>query len=326
MTQWKRWITVTACFVCGGAVLWILLDLVPEWIGGSRLRQLDPRDQLTAVSTIRGQIGTVLSALSVAAGLYFTGRKFVLERDKQYTDRYSTAIDHLGSDNQIVRAGGVRALDRILRDSDVDRNRVLDSITDFLRQRTQNTTQASPDRPLPTDIAAAIATLRHPRKPSTRAPEIPLDLHDVHIPAANLHRIDLSHARLRGADLTNADLSHATLTATTADHATLINADLTDSDLTRATLTHARLTGANLTSTRLDDADLTAADLSGSTLTRATFTNTTLVNTNLRGTDLSGTTGLTNAQIKRAQVDNTTHLPADLEHPHDGPTSRPGTI
>jgi uncharacterized protein YjbI with pentapeptide repeats len=117
------------------------------------------------------------------AALYYTGRKFFLDRDKQFTDRFNAAVDHLGSTDRTVRAGGVRALERIPHDSPTDRNRVLATLTGFLRQRTAD---GSDD-----DVTAALGALRNRGKPPRRLADQPLDLRG---------------ARLAGADLTGADL------------------------------------------------------------------------------------------------------------------------
>jgi hypothetical protein len=63
----RTWIV--AGYVIGGvAVLWLLFGPLASWLGGSDLNQLDARDRLAAVSTIRGQIGTVLSAAFMGGG------------------------------------------------------------------------------------------------------------------------------------------------------------------------------------------------------------------------------------------------------------------
>ncbi|WP_410675455.1 hypothetical protein [Amycolatopsis sp. cmx-4-68] len=106
---WSRLLLFGVILIGALALLWVVFGPLTSWLGGPALDQLDAKDRLAAVSTIRGQVGTVLSAAFVGGGLYYTGRKFFLDRDKQFTDRFNAAIDHLGSAEETVRAGGVRA-------------------------------------------------------------------------------------------------------------------------------------------------------------------------------------------------------------------------
>jgi hypothetical protein len=290
----KRLVAVAGLVVSAVGLLWVSFGLLPSLLGGTDLNGLNSADRLAAISTIRGQIGTVLSAAFVAAGLYYTGRRFFLDRDKQFTDRFNAAVDHLGSDDHIVRAGGVRALDRILQDSPADRVRVLDTLADFIRHHSTDSL------PIPPDVSAAIAAIRNQPAAGT-----PLDLHKARLASTNL----------RGATLRRADLAEATLTS-----ANLQSADLRETNLRRAKLTKATLTAASLR-----DADLTDADLHEATLD-ADITGATLINTDLRGTDLRSTIGLTSQQIKRAKVDDLTQLPPEVDNPLHGPTvHRPAT-
>jgi hypothetical protein len=307
---WYRRFVLAAAVAGALAVLWLLFWPVANWLGGDALTKLEPKDQLAALGTIRGQLGAVLSAAFVGGGLYYTGRKFFLDRDKQFTDRFNSAIDHLGSADETVRAGGVRALDRILGDSPTDRNRVLESITGFLRHHTQAARTADRD-----DISAAIATLRNRGTAARRAPEeSPLDLRGLRAPQANLRGLRLTRADLSGqAELTGASLIDTDLSEARLPHANLINADLT----------RANLSGSYLPAARLSRADLSAADLRGADFTDTDFAGAVLLDADLRGTDLSRTRGLTGEQVAQAHTDHHTVLPPHLTDPPE--TGRRGT-
>jgi ABC-type Fe3+ transport system permease subunit len=63
---------------------------------------------------------TLLQALAggvLLLGAYFTWRQLGVTREGQITDRYTKAVDQLGSDHLDVRVGGIYALERIARDS-----------------------------------------------------------------------------------------------------------------------------------------------------------------------------------------------------------------
>ncbi|MGQ0842121.1 pentapeptide repeat-containing protein [Actinokineospora sp.] len=290
-------------------VLWALFGPLATVLAGSDLALLGPKERIDALNGIRGQITAVFAAI----GLYFAARKYFLERDKQLTDRFNAAVDHVMSAGETGRAGGIRALGRILSDSPNDRDMTLETITGFLRHHTQD---GEPDAVASRDdLSAAVAVLRKPRKTSRKIPEPPLDLRRVRLAGANLRG-----ARLTGADLTRADLNGASL----AD-ADLDDARLGEANLARATATKAKLRNACLRLAQLPGADLTAADCTGtdfteSTLTAATLTDTVLTGADLtkcdlRGTDLSRARGLSAEQLRLALIDARTRVPDGIPHP-----------
>ncbi|WP_410595524.1 pentapeptide repeat-containing protein [Amycolatopsis sp. lyj-23] len=284
-------------------ILWVLFGPVVTWLGGPDLDRLDAKDRIAAVGTIRGQVATVLSAAFVAAGLYYTGRKFVLDRDKQYTDRFTSAVDQLGSDDVTVRAGGHRALDRILHDSPRDRDRVLRTVTGYLR--------AHADDGRTDDVVAALETLRDRGTPARDRHDV-LVLRGARIPGAELSGFDLRDADLTDCDLTGANLRGAHLQGAQLDRANLRKADLTGATLRGAHAVRATVAHAVARDTDLRDSDLTDADLSETDLAGSRFDGTILTNTGVAGADLRTATGLTSAQLRRSRRDPATSLPPDL--------------
>lgn len=281
--SWIRYPIVCCAVVAGIGLLWFLLGPFATWIGGSDLARLTPHERLTALSGIRTLLGSVLSAVVVGGGLYYTGRKFFLDRDKQFTDRFNAAIEHLGSPEETVRAGGVRALDRILHDSPADRNRVLESITGFLRHRTAPGAAVNQD-----DVTAALAVLRNRGPVKKRGvADTPLDLRKLRAGEANLRGLVLSEADLSGAELAGAVLAGARLDGARLRQTTLIGTDLSNADLR----------GADLTGARLATADLTSADLRGAIMTGAHLTGAILDGADLRGADLADSRGLAEEQL-----------------------------
>jgi hypothetical protein len=279
---------MTVLWIIGaGGALWLLFFPVTDLLTAGYVGGMNPNERFAAVSTLRGQIGTALSAALVGGGLYYTARKNSQDRDKQYTDRINDAIGNLGSSTETVRAGGIRSLRRILRDSPVDRQLVLDTVTGFLRSHTTPDDENDRD-----DVNAALDLLRDRGNPARRHGPDRLDLHGAHLEKTDLRGQRWTAADLSGTSFTGADLRHAVLTRALATEATLIKADLTDADLSGADLSSARLARATLTGTRLTSANLTDADLTG--------------------TDLSQSVGLAADQISAAKVDVQTKLPAAL--------------
>ncbi|MGW4528699.1 pentapeptide repeat-containing protein [Amycolatopsis sp. NPDC004378] len=279
----KRLLAATVTFALLAGAVWLLFFPVTELLAAREVAGMTDVNRAAALSTLRGQIGTLTGAAFVGGGLYYTGRKYFLDRDKQFTDRINTAVEHLGSAAETVRAGGIRALGRILQDSPRDRELVLRTVTGFLRKQA---VRPEDDRD---DILAALAVLRHRGKPARRADRDEIDLHGVCLAGQDLRGMPLADADLTEADFTGARLGGAILDRVNAGHTTFIGADLTGSALTGADLREARLVRAVLGDARLDGADLTGANLSGA--------------------DLQSARGLTDGQLTGARTDDKTSLP-----------------
>jgi hypothetical protein len=76
---------------------------------------------------------TLGAGLFAAGALIFTARNFILSRrtfelteQGQVTDRYTKAIEQLGSNTIDVTIGGIYALERIARDSPRDHPTVME--------------------------------------------------------------------------------------------------------------------------------------------------------------------------------------------------------
>ena len=205
------------------------------------------------------------------------------------TDRYTKAIEQLGSDKLDVRIGGIYALERIARDSARDHPTVMEVLTAFIREHSHEQWPPS-DQPagrgeeLSTrpDVQAALTVVgrRDPQRDVR-----PIDLTDAVLTGAHLIGADLTDALLPGADLTGAHLAGAHLT-----RAFLIWADLTGANLAGAIFTCASLAGADLIGADLAGAVLIGADLAGADLTRAIFTRAGFTDADLTDADLTDAT------------------------------------
>ena len=131
------------------------------------------------------------------------------------TDRYTKAIEQLGSDKLDVRIGGIYALERVARDFAKDHPTVMEVLTAFIREHSREP-WPPPDsegqlgaRSTRPDVQAAITVI------GRRGSE-----HDI-------QPMDLA-----GADLAGAVLTRAYLTGAVLDRANLSGADLDDAILT----------------------------------------------------------------------------------------------
>jgi Pentapeptide repeats (8 copies) len=219
----------------------------------------------------------------------YTARNFSLSREGQVTDRYTKAIEQLGSDKLDVRIGGIFALERIARDSAKDHPTVMEVLAAFICEHSReqwplpkSDDSAVSERTTRPDVQAALTvigrrTIKHDRQS--------VDLRRACLPNADLAHADLTHVNLSRADLTRANLEYATLS-----HANLFSANLAGAYLNFANLTHpnlgsANLTGASLVSANLTDAFLRNADLTDATLSFADLAGVNLTLANLTRTD-----------------------------------------
>lgn len=245
-------------------------------------------------SVLQGLAGVV-----IVAGAIATWWQVHISREGQITDRFSKAVDQIGSPTLDVRIGGLYALERIARNSAADRNAILFLLGAFIRTRTSWPVGApgGPQHPTPVidedipwmrirlaDIQAAMGVLG--RLPPARDE-----------PAISLSRVDLRSVALRDARLSGSRFRYANMARAVLIGAWLERSDLTAADLRRADLGGAHMAGANLSKATLRWANLRQADLS---------------NANLRGTDLRETV-LDHTTLTGAQADHTTIWPAELD-------------
>jgi uncharacterized protein YjbI with pentapeptide repeats len=320
--SWPR-LLISGITLCALIVLvFSLFGPALAWLAQPTLSGLDPKDKAAALSNIRSQatvavgvLGSVLVAL-VAVPKYFT------EKDKQVTDRFSVAIDHVGSSNPTVREGGVWVLNRIMDDSPRDRigaQNVLARLVRELSPRIVSPAKAATGaQELPGDIAAAVTIASTKRKHARGIPTAPLDFRNSHLAAVDLRDAQLDHARFTGTNLTRADLARSVLSGADFTNSVLTGATLARATCREAVFTDAILQRADLTGTDLTGANLAGADLAGATLDGTILTGANLRAVHLEGADLSRCRGLTENQLNGTLVDDSTQLPLNMTHPDGG--------
>ncbi|WP_371571337.1 pentapeptide repeat-containing protein [Streptomyces canus] len=263
------------------------------------------------VTGIRTAVVAFTAALGAGVALLYTARTYRLTRRGQITDRFTKALERLGSPEIYVRIGGVLALEQIVQDTPeqaaTDAARVLGH---FVRHRapkaeTQPAAAEASSNPLPTepeaDVQAALTALTRTESRTHIDPRERLDLRGLHLAGARLHGADLTDADLMGATLTDADLSKATLTRANLHSASLTGAQLVEAQFSRAYLVGAKLTGATMFRATLTNADLTAATLTGANLFSATLTEADLTGATLTSANL-GSASLTEARLSGAKL------------------------
>ncbi len=348
--------SVVSPLAIAAAGLWCALIVwkVPQWQAAAWRgdRYVDPKEAFEVENGARGTIGQLVSGLAILAGLYFgwqqlgqTTQNLQVSEQGQITDRFSKAIEQLGSDELTVRLGGVYALERIARDSPRDYAATMEVLSAFAR-RAGAADAASPvalnapvvPRPLPQDLEAVMQVIGR-RTPAQVAQEQADGIACLRLEGVRLDGIGLAGANLTGLCLDGASLAGASLDGANLSGSNLVGVDLRGASLGGANLGSAQLTGANLTAANLSSADLHAATLVNAVLDEATLLRANLrdallvrssmqraklFDADLRGadlldtnladavitsSDLRGARHLTDAQLNAATIDRSNQLP-----------------
>ncbi len=243
-----------------------------------------PAGRLSAENDVRTTGVQLLAGFVLVVGSYFTARSLRINREGQMTERFTAAIEHLGSGELAVRLGGIYALERLGKNSPDDYPAVIEVLTAFVREHSPRPPVAEADdasAKLRPDVQAILSVLRRRTSYDHR----------------NEPRIDLSHCNLRGAQLSgillaNADLRESDLSGADLGKAELRNADLRlakleFTELQEAKLVEVNLEGAEGKSARMHWADLRDGKLSASNFEGAIFQAADMRGANLTDAELA---------------------------------------
>ncbi|WP_371652785.1 MULTISPECIES: pentapeptide repeat-containing protein [unclassified Streptomyces] len=258
------------------------LRMLVKWISGPDWTTMDGAARSAALGQFRLALVQVAAVLGAGIALLFTAFNYRLTRRGQVTDRFTKALERLGSDQLYVRIGGVLALEQIVQDAPDQATHASQVLVSFIRERAPRAERLSASSAreqrirtlratrrrqatVPRDSALLIepaadvqAALTALTRPSFRAN---VDAGVRPLRTVNLSGLHLERVNLRGADLKNVDLAEANLS-----RANLKGADLTDARLWRTDLTRAWLEGVNFTRAWMREAHLCRADLSEAVL------------------------------------------------------------
>lgn len=221
-----------------------------------------------------------------------------LAADSNKTDRYSQAIDQLGSAEIPIQLGGVYALERLARDSENDRQTIVDVLAAFLRT-TSPVDPGATENPTIGTVSAAAATVIGRMQPLGLA--LRIDLTGV-----NLTRARLEGSSFEGAILNGAVLDHAHLDNASLDQTQINNASFVGSFLAHATLRAAKGVNSAFTGARAHHADFSDASLRYGKITGLSLQDSILSRTDFTGARLHGT------KFARARLDGTEFAKANV--------------
>ena len=134
---WSVWIAAPLILVLGsmaavGVFRWLDARAVPVVVPGGRPR-VDTLDVIKTTLTVLAFVGALL------AGLYAYRKQRLAEGDatradaQQFADRYTKALDQLGSEQAAIRLGGVYAMARLADDWKAQRQTCIDVLCAYLR-------------------------------------------------------------------------------------------------------------------------------------------------------------------------------------------------
>ena len=225
--------------------------------------------------------------------------------ESQITERFTRAVEHLGSEKTEIRVGGIYALERISKDSQRDHWTIVETLSAFIRHRARRS-EASPDddepEPVSMDVQAALTVIGRRSWQETESTQIDLSLsefsHAFFRNPPNFENAVFTGSSLWGAELEGANFIGARLYRTS-----LVNTNLVSAKLIGAEMRFAMLKVAVLTDADLSHADLFKADLAGASLLRANMHGVNLRSANLHEADLEGAY-IVDANLKNAILTN----------------------
>jgi hypothetical protein len=229
--RWWRWLLAHRLLISVATAIVVLVGYVAAVWAAPRLFGMpevagtpDAAAVLASRHNARLLMVSLAGALVVGVGLLYTARNYRLAHRGQVTDRFTKALERLGSPELYVRIGGIHALAHVMRDSGDHSSDIAEVLVAFVRHRAPRATSdddaRSPIYPRPSlpaepdpDVQAALTALgRRPHRPGAQQR---MDLHGLHLQGADLFGAQLEGASLGGAQLQGANLGAAQLQAQT---------------------------------------------------------------------------------------------------------------
>jgi hypothetical protein len=136
-----RWpLAVLAALLVILACVLVIPQWLVRWELGAQVRTLSAADKAKAINDVRTTLLQGIGGAVLLLGAFYTyqqvqtsRRQLNLAEQGQITERFTRAIDQLGSDHLDLRLGGIYALERIARDSPDDHAAIGEILTAFIR-------------------------------------------------------------------------------------------------------------------------------------------------------------------------------------------------
>jgi uncharacterized protein YjbI with pentapeptide repeats len=236
-------------------------------------------------------LAQIIGGLALLSGLYFTYQNVKTAQDNlrvteegKLTERFSKAVELLGSDKLDIRLGGIYALERIARDSQKDHWTVMEVLTAFVRENSPYDSSESSEKAAekPGEDIQTIITVIGRRKWSNT------ETQNLNLKKVNLAKLSFFRANFFKADLSESNLSEAVFEETDLRWADLYSTNLALSKLNNTRLGHAKFQQANLFGVRMSNSQASHTSFTHANLRESNFIDVIVSFAGLNGSDLSG--------------------------------------
>ena len=284
------------CIVILATVLLFLLIVIPYLqIDFRGINNVTEKAKLE--NDYRATFAQIIGGFVVLLGLYFTWGNLEVSREGQITERFTRAVDQLGSKKLEIRLGGIYALERISNRSENDYWPIIEILTAYVRENSQSKNRHIKVEDVDIQNNVSLHT--------TYKSKVSLDIEAI---LTVIRRRIYFHKELNGLDIQRTHLQHANLQGANLQQANLEEADFYYANLEGANLEGANLKGANLEGANLEGANLKGANLRHANLRWANIRRTKLVKAALRGSNLE------NASCYEANLGKAEFMKANLSH------------
>ncbi|MBD2184005.1 pentapeptide repeat-containing protein [Planktothrix sp. FACHB-1355] len=288
-------------------LIWYLISLHFYWlplqsIDSTELTQKERLELRNPVRTTAVQaIGVLIQFIGGAAVLftfYFTQKNLKITQknlkiaeknlqatqDKQITERFTKAIEQLGSQELSMCLGGIYALERIAEESERDSWPIMEVLAAYVCSKAKYRNKGNN---IPA-IQAILDIFNRYNKRYRKYEGKYLNLKKVNLSKDLFDGVDFYGLNLSNADFTDANLSKRQFIRTNFMFTNFTKADLSKTKFEEVNFTNANLSGANLEKAEFKEVNFTNANISGANLEKAEFTNVNFQNANFSNANLVG--------------------------------------
>jgi hypothetical protein len=338
---------------------WQVNQSITEQLHDSRPRGFElEKEKLKLEDEARKTLAQIIGGLLVFVGLIITYNTYQigvqkqdLDREGQFTDRFSKAVTHLGDDKLAVRIGGIFELERIANDSPKDRLSVKQVLYTYLHtnfrtpidrasyevpeKRHNSNGLTLYDYTADSELQTILNVMQRLMDDNERLDMRKLDLTNKSLARANYKIANFSFSMLPGtiffgSDFTNARFNGAVLDRGTTDIReweeigrslvklvvpTEVRANFTDADFSGASLFETDFAEAVMKGAKFRKANIKGTFFRSADLSYAQFNgasgNASFVGSNLTQTNFADSV-LVGAQFKNATISLTNFSGANL--------------
>lgn len=255
-------------------------------------------DQKTAQRNIE------ISLETLDSNIKNTQKSLEVSQEGQITERFTRAVDQLGSEKLEIRLGGIYALERIANESDKDYWPIMEILTAYIRQNSPNIEIENIDihgilkqKKLSLDIQAILTVIKRRKNPFNDKESNSLDLSSSYLGWISLRKVNLAGSNLQWANLYGSGLQGANF-----ERAILEEVIFEDANLKGTNFKGAKLGSADFKKASLIEAVFKEADLAGADFTEADLQGANFEMTFLGGSNLKGVKNLTVEQLSKAKT------------------------